>query len=78
MIDLAVYKWRTDKAEVFMHSAVNIETGDGGYLRDPVGSIDYDLEKLTLIMDKVFKTLDFSKSPSNKTVPDNQKIPVEK
>lgn len=46
-----VWHWRMSKMKMIMPSIVEIKGRGKTYLRDPVGSIEYDLERLTALMD---------------------------
>lgn len=46
-----VWHWRMSKTKMIMPNIVEIKGRNKTYLRDPVGSIDYDLGRLTALMD---------------------------
>jgi hypothetical protein len=46
-----VWHWRMSKTKMITPSIVEIKGRKKTYLRDPVGSIEYDLERLTALMD---------------------------
>lgn len=48
---MMVWHWRIDHMKMVAPSIVHIRKQDAAYLRDPVISVDYDLEVLTAIMD---------------------------
>lgn len=54
-----IYHWRMKKMKRMAHNIVYIKRNDGEYFRSPVGSIDYDLARLTAVMDAFLTKLFF-------------------
>ncbi len=48
---MMVQNYRISKMKPLAQSIVAIKTKDGGYMRDPVGSIDFDLARATVVLD---------------------------
>jgi hypothetical protein len=63
MEPMMIRLWRIGKMKVVVPSTVIIKNKEGTYLRDPVMSIDHDLQYLTAIMDAFLVTL-FNNSPT--------------
>jgi hypothetical protein len=51
MEPMMIWLWRISKMKIVAPSTVMIKRGDKAYLRDPVMSIDHDLQYLTAIID---------------------------
>jgi hypothetical protein len=63
MEPIMIYLWRVGKMKVVAPNMVIIKNEEGTYLRDPVISIDHDLQYLTAIMDAFLVAL-FNTSPT--------------
>jgi hypothetical protein len=61
---MMVFNWRIDKMKVVSDDVINVEKAEGGYLRQPVASIDFDIERLNAFIDG-FLIGCFSKQPSS-------------
>ena len=46
-----ISNWRVDKMKVVSDDVINVEKPEGGYLRQPAASIDFDLERLNAFVD---------------------------
>jgi hypothetical protein len=63
MEPMMIWLWRISKMKIVAPSMVVIKRGDKAYLRDPVMSIDHDLQYLTAIIDAFLVAL-FNTSPA--------------
>jgi hypothetical protein len=48
---MRIENWRHDKMKIVSDDVINIEKAEGGYLRHPVASIDFDLARINAFID---------------------------
>ena len=46
-----IFNGRMDKMKVVSDDVINVEKPEGGYFRQPVASIDFDIDRLNAFVD---------------------------